>query len=96
MPMEELSQRLMSDEKEMWKRPLLKNSDPKVKLEEIFEKRKEMYEQADVCVKIGLNDSVDEVVLSTTLKLKEFIEANPPKWQEWKEDAKVAGIQWLQ
>lgn len=50
--------------------------------------------QADVTVKLEVGDAVDDVTLNVVNSVLEFIDSNPPKWQQWKEKAREAGIEW--
>lgn len=50
--------------------------------------------QADVRVEMNADDDVDDVTLNVINSLLEFIESNPPKWRQWKEKAREAGIEW--
>lgn len=40
------------------------------------------------------NDGIDDVTLNVVNSILEFIDSNPPKWQQWKEKARQAGIEW--
>jgi hypothetical protein len=51
--------------------------------------------QADVRVQVSADDSIDAVVYASVTALQEFIDSNPPKWQQWKDSAKASGISWV-
>lgn len=95
MNVEDIVKRLSSDPEQISKRPLLQGGDAVDKMKKIFEERKELYEQADVRVPVGPEDTIDDVVLRTVDTLHTFIESNPPKWQTWKDSAKASGISWI-
>lgn len=50
--------------------------------------------QADVVVQLQADDGVDDATLNVVNSILEFIDSNPPKWQQWKEKAQQAGIEW--
>ncbi|CAM9301385.1 unnamed protein product [Discosporangium mesarthrocarpum] len=87
-------ERMSKDLEEVNKRPLLKGEDPQAKLEEILETRRSMYEQADVRVELESDEDVLDVTLKVITRVLEFIDSNPPKWQEWKQKAQQQGIDW--
>jgi shikimate kinase len=83
---EVIFERLSANPEEIKKRPLLQGGDALEKLNEIREKRLNLYNQADVKVSISKDlsiDQVDELVVNTVL---ETIKANPPQWMTWKQN----------
>lgn len=50
--------------------------------------------QADVRVQLLPEEDEGESAMSVINSVLEFIESNPPKWQQWKEKATAAGIDW--
>lgn len=50
--------------------------------------------QADVRVELQADEGVDDAALNVVNSVLEFIDSNPPKWQQWKEKAQQAGIDW--
>lgn len=97
MPIGDIVARLQKNADEVNKRPLLQGHPDDVvqKLTAIHEDRKHMYEQADVVVDISAEDTVDDVVYNVVTSLQNFIDSNPPKWSQWKENAKEQGITWV-
>ncbi|CAN0478184.1 unnamed protein product [Ectocarpus sp. 8 AP-2014] len=95
MEPKDIFERLSKDPEEVAKRPLLAGDDPQGKLEELLEKRKPQYAQADVTVKLEPEDGVDDITYNVVNTILEFIDSNPPKWQKWKEKANAAGIEWV-
>ncbi|CBN78012.1 Shikimate Kinase [Ectocarpus siliculosus] len=94
MEPKDIFERLSKDPEEVAKRPLLAGDDPQGKLEELLEKRKPQYAQADVTVQLKPEDGVDDITYNVVNTILEFIDSNPPKWQKWKEKANAAGIEW--
>lgn len=45
-------------------------------------------------VRLEADDGVDDATLNVVNSILEFIDSNPPKWKEWKEKARQAGIEW--
>ena len=83
---EVIFERLSANPEEIKKRPLLQGGDALEKLNEIREKRLNLYNPADVKVSISKDlsiDQVDELVVNTVL---ETIKANPPQWMTWKQN----------
>jgi shikimate kinase len=81
---EVIYERLSANPEEIKKRPLLHGGDALEKLNEIRDKRLNLYNQADVKVIISKDlsiEEVDELVASTVL---DTIKANPPQWMTWK------------
>lgn len=79
-----IMERFSAKPEEIQKRPLLQGGDALEKLEQIREKRINLYNQADVKVSIskGLSaEAVEELVVKTVL---ETIKNNPPQWMTWK------------
>jgi shikimate kinase len=96
MDVEDIVHRLRADEAEVAKRPLLKGGDDAgAKLAAILEDRRSLYELADVHVRIDRDDDVDAAVVSTIEAIQTFIDNNPPKWRQWKEQAKASGMDWV-
>ncbi|GMH65858.1 hypothetical protein TrST_g225 [Triparma strigata] len=83
-----IADRLKNDDS----RPLLQGDDesPKSKLEGIMNKRRKMYEQADVVVKIG-EEGVEQVVDVLVRETHKFIDENPPKQYQQPEDSADVG-----
>lgn len=86
--------RMMKDPEQIKKRPLLAGPDPQAKLEQLMECRRSQYEQADVRVQLIPEEDVDDATMNVINSVLEFIDSNPPKWQQWKEKANAAGIDW--
>eukprot|EP00640_Fibrocapsa_japonica_P003619 CAMPEP_0113943466 /NCGR_PEP_ID=MMETSP1339-20121228/24642_1 /TAXON_ID=94617 /ORGANISM="Fibrocapsa japonica" /LENGTH=297 /DNA_ID=CAMNT_0000948347 /DNA_START=19 /DNA_END=912 /DNA_ORIENTATION=+ /assembly_acc=CAM_ASM_000762 len=91
MQVADIVERLKKDESEVQKRPLLQGGDPEEKLQAILDKRKDLYEQADVVVDVQASDSIEEVASKVIEGILDFIEENPPKWVEWKKEAQERG-----
>ena len=90
-----LVERLSKDPEEIAKRPLLKGEDPAGKLAELLEQRRKMYAQADVTVEIGPMDSVSDVITKVIDNVSDYMEENPPQWQQWKDSAATSGLDWV-
>ena len=76
-------------------RPLLSEGDPLGALESIYSERKSLYEQADVTVPVGSDDTIFAVVEKISAGIHKLIDENPPEWQKNKEKAKEDGIDWV-
>lgn len=50
--------------------------------------------QADVRVALESQQDAEDATLAVIDSVVDFIESNPPKWQEWKEKAQDNGIDW--
>lgn len=75
-PVDVLVKRLEGDKT----RPLLQGAESlSERIESILEKRRGMYEQADVVVHIGEDDAVEKVGAEVVRKLNNFIKENPPR-----------------
>ncbi|CAM9436582.1 unnamed protein product [Choristocarpus tenellus] len=94
MDPEGLMTRMMKGQGEINKRPLLGGKDAKLRLTEILEERRPMYEQADVRIPVEEEDHVTDVTSKIIKSVVEFIDSNPPKWQEWKKKAQAEGVDW--
>ena len=77
--------RLKDNPEEVAKRPLLLTEDPLNTLNELRNKRLNMYQKADLSISISGDDSVEQVSTSVLNGIMEFIRSNPPKWKQWKE-----------
>lgn len=78
--------RLRSDPEQLEKRPLLKETDPEAKLEELLAQRREKYSMADVRVTVPPTFSKDEVADLVIQSIVREIKNNPPLWSSWKEE----------
>eukprot|EP01038_Epipyxis_sp_PR26KG_P010349 gene10349-13905_t len=91
---ETIYNRLTANPKEVAKRPLLRdNVDPLDALRKLDDSRREKYMAADVYVKIpsSLNTAeATDLVIKSTL---DFIAANPPRWQTWKEEKEKKALE---
>ena len=81
---EDIFKRLSANPEQVAKRPLLQGDSPLTKLQELDEKRRDKYSQADVRVKVPATASNDEVSRLVCDSLIEFIATNPPIWDNWK------------
>lgn len=77
--------RLNAKPEEVAKRPLLQTEDPLATLNELRDKRLNMYQKADLTIPIDGDDSVEQVSSSVLDGIMDFIKSNPPKWKQWKE-----------
>lgn len=78
-------------------RPLLQTENPKQTLEELLEKRKAKYGQADVTICIDSADTDEEQVADMVIReLHDFIDENPPAWKQAKAKAQAEGLDWVQ
>ena len=76
--------RLNANPGEIQKRPLLQGGDAMEKLEQIRERRINLYDQADVKISISKDLSLEQVDELVANKVLETIKANPPQWMTWK------------
>ncbi|KAI0562863.1 Shikimate Kinase [Gracilaria domingensis] len=77
-PVDVLNDRLQNDTG----RPLLKNTDAvtlRERIREILEERRDLYNQADVTVRVKKDMPVDEVGKELIRQLTNFIKSNPPR-----------------
>ena len=92
-PLDVLCARLAKED-ETSKRPLLDadggEDARREKLEGILAERRALYEQADVTVTIDAADDAADVAKALVEQVIGFIDANPPKAQEWKRKADAA------
>lgn len=94
MEPEDILARMEENPSQIAKRPLLAGNNPKAQLEAVMGDRRAQYAQADVRVELKAEDGVDDATLNVVNTILEFIDSNPPKWQQWKEKAQSAGIEW--
>ena len=81
---EDIYKRLSANPEQVAKRPLLQGDSPLTKLQELDEKRRDKYSQADVKVQVPAIASNDEVAQIVCDSLIQFIATNPPIWDNWK------------
>ena len=84
--------RLSKDEKEISKRPLLRGPDPLAKLNELSDKRREKYLEADVTVPITFGAGPAAIADDVVLRILQFIKENPPMWQQWKQKRESVAV----
>lgn len=76
VPVDVLVKRLEGDKT----RPLLQGTESlRNRIESILEKRRSMYEQADVVVNVKAEEAIDNVSAEVVRKLNNFIKENPPR-----------------
>ncbi|KAL3788620.1 hypothetical protein ACHAWO_011836 [Cyclotella atomus] len=76
-------------------RPLLQTSNPLETLKNIYEERREKYEQADVTVEIGKEMDVSKACEEVVKAVHEFIDENPPAYKTAKMKAQADGLDWV-
>lgn len=62
-------------------------------MKELYNKRREKYEQADVRVEVSPNDTPTIVAENAIQSILSFIENNPPLWQTWKNKQNAFGVE---
>jgi len=78
-------------------RPLLQTENPKQTLEELLEKRKVKYGQADIAIPVDSSEmEVGEIVDMVIREIHDFIDENPPNWKAAKAKAQEEGLDWVQ
>lgn len=84
LPPENIYERFKERPEEVSKRPLLQSADPLARLQDIYAQRKELYEAADVTVRVNPQHSPEQTADRVIAALMDFIKLNPPRWQTWK------------
>jgi len=78
-------------------RPLLQTGDPLQTLQDLLERRKLKYSQADVAISVDSTSMNEEDVADMVIKeLHDFIDDNPPAWKSAKAKAQAEGLDWVQ
>lgn len=77
-------------------RPLLQTDDPLQTLEDLLEKRKDRYSQADIRIEVTEDMDVSQVADKVVRELHDFIDDNPPQWKMAKAKAQSEGLDWVQ
>lgn len=77
-------------------RPLLQTDDPLQTLEDLLEKRKDRYGQADIRIEVTEDMDAKEVADQVIRDLHDFIDSNPPQWKMAKAKAQSEGLDWVQ
>jgi len=77
-------------------RPLLQTEKPLETLNELLEKRKELYAQADVRIEVTEDMDAEQVAEAVVEQLHNFIDDNPPAWKMAKAKAQSEGLDWVQ
>lgn len=86
VPPEDIYTRLMSKgDAAISTRPLLQGDQPLEKLKDLLSQRIEKYQQADVHITVSGSATPEEVNQNIIDSLINFIKANPPLWQVWKQ-----------
>eukprot|EP00547_Thalassionema_nitzschioides_P008780 CAMPEP_0194227320 /NCGR_PEP_ID=MMETSP0156-20130528/42798_1 /TAXON_ID=33649 /ORGANISM="Thalassionema nitzschioides, Strain L26-B" /LENGTH=273 /DNA_ID=CAMNT_0038959799 /DNA_START=51 /DNA_END=869 /DNA_ORIENTATION=- len=76
-------------------RPLLQTENPKQTLEDLLEKRKAKYGQADVTICVDSAETNENQVADMVIReLHDFIDENPPSWKQAKAKAQAEGLDW--
>ena len=78
-------------------RPLLKTENPLQTLQDLLERRKLMYSQADIAVCVDSETMGTEEVADMVIRqMHDFIDDNPPAWKVAKVKAQSEGLDWVQ
>lgn len=77
-------------------RPLLQTEDPLATLQQLMEERKAKYEQADVHVEVSADMDLATTADMCIRALHDFIDENPPAYQQAKAKAAADGLDWVQ
>ena len=77
-------------------RPLLKTENPLQTLQDLLERRKVKYSQADIAVHVDSESmDPDQVADMVIRQLHDFIDDNPPAWKIAKAKAQSEGLDWV-
>jgi len=90
---EDIHARLVRNPEEIAKRPLLREQDSLARLQELAEKRRESYQQADAVVSVTPDLSPTQVAQCAAEAILQFIASNPPKWEEWKRKREATAVE---
>lgn len=95
MSTQDIFDRLKAIPGQIEKRPLLQGGqgDAKHNLDDLLSKRIDKYSQADVTVKIQLQNSPDEVAAMTAKEILRFIKNNPPLWETWRKKRDMEALE---
>jgi shikimate kinase len=78
-------------------RPLLQTDDPLQTLQDLLERRRIKYSQADVAIRVDSASMDEEEVADMVIRqLHDFIDDNPPAWKAAKAKAQEEGLDWVQ
>jgi len=92
-----IMQRLENGKSGVKNRPLLQTDNPKQTLEDLLEKRKGKYGQADITIIVDTYEtSADSVADMVIREIHDFIDDNPPAWKAAKVKAQTEGLDWVQ
>lgn len=90
---EDIYARLAAKPDEIAKRPLLREQDALARLQDIAQKRRESYEQADATVLVTPDLLPTQVAQCAAESILQFIASNPPKWEEWKRKREATAVE---
>lgn len=85
--------RLSARPEEVSRRPLLRGEDPLARLQALYDERAERYGNADVRVCLPGSVSPEEAAVQVASDILDFIKANPPMWQQWRDKRDAAIVE---